>query len=296
MNNKLSNPWGEPNADKFNFDEHARNQDANDPFGSRLVDNVPGSLERQLLQLAATNDEVQDVLRENNIDLPTVPKSFRLSHGEIGTIVADANGLWKATIMVDGQTLTFQSEGRDSAMMAAERCLEKNRGPRPLTESELIRVARLTQSGGTVEAIELYVALSLDGKDRRSEREILEDPKYKGLLNAAAITIWKFSRQDYVPDEEFEELLQRAASIKPLTVHVVDSLYDKFQDHKSEAARFTRRTPHATLPENEPVPSQEQVTTELESLGDSALETLRTKTLRHRGHLVRQFNEQMFGR
>jgi hypothetical protein len=295
MNDKKNGGWGIPNSDKYDFDENARKADTSGLF-SQAANDVPGSLRRNILQLAVTNNEAQDVLRENNIDLPTIAKVFSLSCGETGTIVADENGLWRATILFEGKTVTFQSEDRDSAMMACENYISKHRGPRPLSESELIRLARLTQSGGTIEAIELFVALSLDGKDHRSEREILEDPKYKGLLNAAAITIWKFSRQDYVPDPEFEELLDRAAAIKPLTVRIIDAFFDKFEDQKAEHARSTRRAAQPVAPEGEHIPSQVEVQSELESLSDSALEKLRTQTLRHRGHLIRQFDEQIVGR
>jgi hypothetical protein len=291
MNNKLNNPWGEPNADKFNFDEHARNQDANDPFGNRLVDNVPGSLERNLLQLAATSDEAQDVLRENGIELPTVAKQFRMSHGEIGTIVADAKGLWRATIVVDGQTLTFQSEQRDSAMMGAERYLETNRGPRELTETEKLRVARIAQSGDSAEAASLYVALRLDRMAPRSAEAVLTDPTLTWLLNEAAVTIWRYTRPDYVFDQAFEEIVARAAEMKPLSVNNVDFLFDRFQE--SQRGGAIPRSIQAASPENEVVPSQAEVQNELENLNDVELSQIRMKTLRHRAELVRRFDEQI---
>jgi hypothetical protein len=137
------------------------------------------------------------------------------------------------------EVATGRQARKDDTMAAAERHANSLRGPRELTESELLRVARLTQSGGTAEACELYVALRLNGKDCWSEQEILHDPKYRQLLDDAAITIWRYSRPDYVFSEEFEELLARAAEMRPLTVRVVDVLYDKFETEKAENARST---------------------------------------------------------
>src|SRR5260370_12996945 len=149
--NKKSTGWGGYqgiNDDKFDPDEHNRQIAARDESWGmgRLSDDVlqsSGGLRSELLKLVATSADAQQVLAAEGIELPTVAKQFRLSQNEIGTIVADARGLRTASIVVDGQTLTFQSEDRDFAMMSAERYLEKNRGPRDLTSSEALKVARM---------------------------------------------------------------------------------------------------------------------------------------------------------
>jgi hypothetical protein len=130
--------------------------------------------------------------------------------------------------------------------------------------------------------------------DQRDDDEILVDPKYRKLLNDAAICVWQYTRQDYVPDEAFMALLQRASSIKPLSIRIVDAILDRWQDEQADTARSTRRATQPAAPE--PVPSQEEVTAEMETLSDSALEKLRTQTLRHRGHLIRQFDTDVLGR
>jgi hypothetical protein len=301
MTNKNNGGWNSLNEDKFDQDENSRRVMESDEklgFGRLTDDTFPvlGGLRTRLEELAARGDrEVIAVLEENGIDDPRVPKRFFLSDGQPATIYSDADG-WHSVIEIGGQQLKFTSPDRDRSMLLAEEAASKDRAPRELTPTEQLRVARLAQSGEIAEAASLYVALRLDGKDRRSEREILEDPKYKSLLNTTAITIWKFSRQDYLPDPEFEELVDRASAIKPLSVRIVDCLYDKYLDTKAETARATRRPTQAATPEKKPVPSQEELAVELEQLSDVEIAKLKSATMRHRGHLVRRFDESMAGR
>ncbi len=295
--NKNNGGWGIPNADKFNFDIHSRQLEKNDEQQglSRLVDDGSvGNLRRNLLQLAATSDEAQDVLRENGIELPTVAKQFRLSHGETGTIVANAQGLWTATIVADGETRSFLSENRDSAMMLAERHLEKNRGPRELTQGELLRVMRLGQSGESANAIELYVALALNDspQNHKDAQAILDDPSLTSLLNSAARFVWSCSRSDYIPDEEFEKLLDQVSASRALTIHSVDSIYDRYLEEKAQAIRHPRRAVQPDAPESEPVVTQG----DLERLSDSEIDKLRQAALLERGRRVKQFDQEVFGR
>jgi hypothetical protein len=53
----------------------------------------------------------------------------------------------------------------------------------------------------------------------------------------------------------------------------------------SDAYRSTRRARQTAAPEIEHVPSQTEVHAELDCLNDSAIEKLKTQTVRHRGHL-----------
>jgi|ERR1700730_14740755 len=292
-NKKTHDPW-----EHFDQNVHSRDLEKVDVFNRLTDDSIPvrGGLRTKLQELAASgNAEVIAVLEENGIDDPRQHRAFFLSTGQEASIYFDTEG-WHSVAVIDGKEHKFTSPDRDTAMLLAEQYAAKNRAPRELTPTEQLRVARLAQSGEIAEAASLYVALRLDGKDRRSEREILEDPKYKSLLNTTAITIWKFSRQDYLPDPEFEELLDRAAAIKPLSVRIVDCLYDKYLDTKAETARATRRPTQPATPENKPVPSQEELAVELEQLSDAELAKLKTATMRHRGHLVRRFDESMAGR
>jgi hypothetical protein len=289
MTNKMTDPFS-----PWDESGHARDLEQNDQF-NRLTDDtilVRGGLRTRLEELAASgNREVIAVLEENGVDDPRIPKTFYLSDGQAATIYGDSEG-WHSVLVIDGQQHRFTAPERDRVMFLAEEASAKHRQARSLTESELIRVARLTQAGETIEAIELFVALSLDGKDRRSEREILEDPKYKHLLNTAATTIWKFSRQDYVPDDEFEALLQRAASIKPLTLRIIDALYDKYQDQKSEAARAKRHAAPPAAPETEPIVTEE----DLDRLSDDGVAKLHSAIVKNRARHVSRIDRTTLGR
>jgi hypothetical protein len=289
----------------YNADEHNQKlAEQDEKWGmGRLSDDTiqnPGGLRSELLKLAATSRDAQEVLAAEGIELPTVPKKFRLSQSEIGTIVADTKGLWTASIVVDGQTLTFQSEDRDFAMMSAERYLEKNRGPRDLTSSEALKVARLAQSGESAQAIELYVALRLNGKDHRSAEDILTDPALTGLLNDAARYVWSYTRPDWSPSPAFDELLDRISATRVMTVNSIDILFDRFQEQQAGAARAPRQAAPqaAATPENarQPAQSAEEIQNELEHLDDAALEKLRMQTLKHRGNAIRRFDQRMGAR
>jgi len=86
------------------------------------------------------------------------------------------------------------------------------------------------------------------------------------------------------------------AGVKPLTLHLIDSLYDKFMDSEAHAARSARASAEPANPESEQQPSPDEIQAELETLPDSAIQTLRTKTLRERGRRVMAFDRQMFSR
>ena len=289
MTNRIKNdpfaPWDQ--------DAHARELETTDVFNRLVDEGHPGDLGRKLEQLAASdNPSAVAMMREAGIESPRTPHIFHLSDGGTGKVFADATGTWHAVITVADEQLDFSGDDRDCVLVRAEQHMEKNRGPRSLTESELLRICRLAQSGDTVSAAGLYIELRLDGKDRRSEQEILVDPKYRELLNDAARAVWRFSRQDYVPDLEFEALLDRAESLKPLNLHVIDALFDKFEDQKAEHARSTRRTAQPVAPEAEQIPSQ----ADLENLSDRDVERLRNATLRERAHEIRRFNNRIYGR
>jgi len=294
MTNRIKNdPW-EP----WDQNAHARDLEQTDVFNRLTDDAIPvrGGLRTKLEELANTDHpEVAQVLADAGIKNPRIPRRFYLSDGKEGTVFADDAG-FHAQIVIDGQTLTFTADNKDDAMAAAERHANSLRGPRELTESELLRVARLAQSGQSAAACDLYVRLRLDGEAQRSDEEILTDPKLTSLLNTAAITIWRYTRPDYVLDQEFEGIVAQAAEIRPLTVNNVDFLFDRFQEERSERGRATRRSTQVAPPENELVPSQAEVQNELENLSDVELEKLRLKTMHHRGDLVRKFNADVLGR
>ena len=293
MTNQIRNDPFQP----WDQNAHARDLEKTDQF-NRLVHEHevnPGGLRSRLEQLAASDSpDAVAMLREAGFESPHAHRLFHLSDGTVGEVFADQNGTWHARVNIAGKTLDFAGEDRDGVMMSAERHAQKNRGPRELTETEALRVARLAQSGQSAAACDLYVRLRLDGEAQRSDEEILTDPKLASLLNSAAITIWRYTRPDYVLDQEFEDIVARAAEIRPLTVNNVDYLFDRFQE--SHAARAARRPAQTDIPQNELEPAQADVQAELETLSDSALEKLRTQTLRHRGHLIRQFHERVAGR
>jgi hypothetical protein len=281
------------NEDKWDQDGHARDQEKTDQF-NRLCDDViqtKGGLRAKLEQLANSDSaEVNAILEEHGITNPRVPQKFHLSNGQRAAVWLDNSG-WHAAAIFDGQQINFAADSRDGAMLACENHLQKNLEPHELSESELLRVAHMVQSGQTVSALELYVQLSLGKKvEDESASAVLENPKYRSVLNKAAFTVWTYSRQDYCPNNEFIDVLNEVAASKPLTTAVIDSLYDKFCDDRAHLVRSARRTAEPASPENGPVTQDD-----LEKLSSVEIAKLRTATLLERARRVRQFNRESLG-
>ena len=94
-----------------------------------------------------------------------------------------------------------------------------------------------------------------------------------------------------MPSPEFDDLLDRAASVKPLTINVIDALFDKYEDQRAEAARSSRRAAQTVVRE----PDAEQPVTEvdLEKLSDAEIAKLRTGALLERGRRIREFDRSI---
>jgi hypothetical protein len=295
MSDKSNTNLWKPDAgfEPFDPDAHARDLEANDPFGSRLVEEGhPGDLARKLERMATSGDPgIIAALEESGVDDPRVPRTFYLSGGQPAKIYADSEG-WHSVLVIDGQQHKFTSAIREKSMFLAEQYMAQSRGPRKLSPTEELRIARLAESGESVEALELYVKLRL-GEDHRSAEAILTDPILTPLLNDAARFVFRCSRQDFEPDDAFEALLDRVAETRPLTIRILDCLYDRFLDQKSEAARGARRAVQPAAPESEHIPNQAEVQNELENMNDVELAKLRLKTIRHRAELVRRFDAQI---
>jgi hypothetical protein len=299
--NTKSNPWAaDKNFEPYDANVHSKDLELNDVFNVMTNDAPPGGLRQKLAELVATNADAQQAVLESGGSLPTVAKNFHLSSGETGVIVCDTKGLWRATISVAGEPLSFTSESRDEAMLSAERYVQRSRGPRDLTPEEQLRVKRLALAGESASACQLYCELRLSNMKHRSEQDILNDPGLVGVLNDGSRFIFACTRLDYIPCAEFDELLDRVSASKPLNLNTIDWLFDRFQDNQAAAARAPRQAAPqaAATPERErqPAASPEQVQASLETLTDEQVEKLRAQSLRHRADLVRRFNARMGAR
>jgi hypothetical protein len=294
MSNRIkNNPWAsDPGFEPYDQDTHARDLEQTDVFNVMTNDAPPGGLRQKLAELVATNADAQQAVLESGGSLPTVAKNFHVSSGETGVIVCDSKGVWRATITLNGEPLSFTSESRDEAMMACERYLEKNRGPRDLTPEEELLVKRVALAGESANAAQLYCELRLSNMKHRSEQEILTDPSLVGVLNDGARFVWSCTRPDYIPSAEFDELLDRVSATRVLNINIVDILYDRFTDHQAAAARAPRRAVQAAAPESEPVVTQD----DLERLSTTEIAKLRQAALLERGRRVRKFDQEVLGR
>ena len=283
----------------FDFSARSRELEQNDVFNVMVSEGRPGDLRREIERLANAGDPaIIGALEQAGIDDPRIPKKFFLSDGHDGqpaTIYADAEG-WHAILETQqGQRLKFTSPDRERAMFLAQQHLDKERGPRDLSESERLLVGRLAEGGETALAIDTYVRLRLPAGDRHTERELLESPAHRQLLDDAAFFVFTHRRQDFEPSDDFSALVARVQKAKPLTVSVLEFLWERFQYEKTQAAHSPQPAAPVAEPETEQEPSPEEVQARLETLPDEQIEKLRTQTLRHRGHAIRRFDERMRG-
>jgi hypothetical protein len=297
--NKKSSGWN-INEDKFDPDEHSRQVTARDEAWGmgRISDDTvrtPGGLRKQLEDLANSNTaEVNEILAEHGITNSRVPVRFFLSDQTPCVVYLDDSG-WRATAYTREGEVQFTAATRDGVMLLAEQSCSTHKQPRALNDQERLRVARLVLSGATPAAVELYVELSLDTMPHRSAEEVLNDPALVPVLNSGARFVWTISRRDYSGDDEFEVLLDKVSSTKPMNLYSIDCLYDRFLDEKAAAARSTRPPAPVAEPETErqPAPTPEEIEAALQRMSDAELGKLRLRTLQHRGHAIRKFDERM---
>jgi hypothetical protein len=290
MSNNPSNPeggWQGLNDDKYNADERNRQiaeRDERLGFGQICNDGstTPGGLRVELAKLVATSKEAQQIVLDSGGELPTVPKEFRLSQGEIGTVVADEQGQWTASVTSNGQTFAFRSESRDAALMACERALEKARGPqfKELTEGQRLNIIRLCQNHDVLTALGSYLFFVLgDVVTDKHPDEIASTPEFLPVMNQAVYFCWRHANNAYHATPEAEASLAKFAGDRPLTLGLCNAWFLAYEESTEQ-----RRAAQADAPETEPFVTQD----DLERLSDTDLAKLRTAALQMRARRVRE--------
>jgi hypothetical protein len=85
----------------------------------------------------------------------------------------------------------------------------------PLSDEELLKVCRLAASGDLEDAVVHYLEYSVPGV---SVEDILQSPRYAGVVNRAAYTVWEQIEHSYEPSPEWDEFAARRFGKRPLTV------------------------------------------------------------------------------
>jgi hypothetical protein len=283
----------------YNADEHNQKlAEQDEKWGlGRLSDDgsqIIGGFRNELERLAnSDNKEVIAALADAGVTSPRVPRRFYLSNSQEAVVWADDAG-WHSAAIFNGEQINFSAATRDEVLMLPERHLQQNSGPhfKEISEAQKLNVVRLAQNRDVLTALGsyLYFRIGDEATDMHPE-EIASNPKFLPVMNEAVYFVFRHANNAYFPTPEAEASLAKFAGDRPLTLALCNAWWLAYQDDIGQ-----RRAAQAPAPEKELVPSQEEVTAEMETLGDSALEKLRSQTMRKRAQEIRRFNDRIYGR
>lgn len=144
--------------------------------------------------------------------------AFAKAHPEYLPSDANNDRLTRALKMAG---LPFTCENLEAAyrVLLAERELEVPKGGvKPLSEGELLSVARLAQSGRVADAIGSYLHYALPDLNARELAKVANDPAYLDLCNDAVYAVFVNSTPDYIDRLDSHEYLERFVNGRPYTL------------------------------------------------------------------------------
>jgi hypothetical protein len=196
-------------------------------------------------------------------------------------------GAWHGEGTVDGSRRRYSASDRDALLSKSAQATkprELHRSPIPyrdLNEKELLEIARYVQSGDTQAALSQYMYFATDKREIASPFEILDDPRYKGLCDAAVLFVWQHSRTDYSPSPEREQYIDTYAASRPLSLALLDSAWKACQESEKRGALLYQLQPE---PE---VADPRELQDSLEESTDDEIERMMAATKREYAREVR---------
>src|SRR3984893_10738297 len=198
------------------------------------------------------------------------------------------NGAWHADGEVDGARHRYSAPDRDellSKLAQATKPRELFRATVPyraLTERELLEIARYVQSGDLQAAIGQFLFFATNKREISSPFEILDDPRYKGLCDAAVLFVWQHSRTDYSPTSERHQYITDYAANRPLSLLLLDSAWRSRLESERKGALH-----YQLLPDEPEVADPREVQESLEEASDAEIEKMMKATKREFAREVR---------
>ncbi|HXX18701.1 MAG TPA: hypothetical protein VEJ46_04815 [Candidatus Acidoferrum sp.] len=279
---------GLPSVQARQRKENSADDSLIDPRFAPLAQDRPVRLRNEIVRFVNANGrdaEVKRILEKEGIENPSEPNTVILP-GDVEGRVFYKDGSWQCVVQADGARRTFVGDSYDIAVVSAARAFSKHRASdiRDLTEAEKLEVIRYSQLGMTQEAIGRYVYFAINKREIDSAFEILDDPRYRPLCDAAVWFVWTHAKNDYAPTPEREEFIKRFVAERPLTLALLDSAWTACQSAERDAAGSLK----AFIPPNEPEPTQHEIARGLEDLPDDEVRSLLGQTLRAYSREVKQ--------
>jgi hypothetical protein len=191
--------------------------------------------------------------------------------GTIDEIVAD---------LIDGGYWTVTNLKACFDALTREGVLDVPAGStRNLSSSERLKVTRLAQGGQVDAAIGRYICAALDGEE--PTMEMVSDPTYRPVCDAAVWAVFKDITNDFVPTAEREAYIKRHVAGRPVTIELLQSAWAACQRAEQSYAR-QEVLAQAQGPESRPVSARE-----LEGLSDEEVDSLYHRSLRQYAQAVR---------
>jgi hypothetical protein len=144
--------------------------------------------------------------------------------------------------------------------------------PRPLTERERLRIARMAQAGRVDEAIGEYLRCALDGDE--PSLDLVSDPKYRALCDDAVFAVFEETQLDFVPTGSRKAFLFRFAGNRPLTLPLLQQAWKACQQNERQHGRAALLNQIERKQQTPPTPA------EIDELKDDEIETLYRESLR----------------
>ena len=144
--------------------------------------------------------------------------------------------------------------------------------PRPLTERERLRIARMAQAGRVDEAIGEYFRCSLDGDE--PTLDLINDPRYKNLCDDAVFTVFEETQLDFVPTGSRKAFLFRFAGNRPLTLPLLQQAWKACQQNERRHERGELLNAVEQRQQTPPTPA------EIDALRDDEVERLYHESLK----------------
>jgi hypothetical protein len=241
--------------------EETGNTDFRAEVRDRRGEAVAGSFKRANPEYLPTDKNYNLILRTLAFNaLPNADGDLR----DIQADLIDA-GYWTVTNL----TATYRA-------LSGEGLLEVAAGTaRQLSSSERLRVTRLAQSGRVDAAIGEYLNCALDGDGAELGMELLNDPAYTDVCNAACYAVFEDTQLDYSATPERKDYLLRYADSRPLTLPLLQQAWRSCQANEQRHERGELLTAYQR-PEEAAPPTER----ELDALSDEGVENLYRASLR----------------
>lgn len=118
--------------------------------------------------------------------------------------------------------LTFDNLEAAYAALSAAGELDVPQGQvKPLSDRELLRVARLAQQQRIADAIGEYLHLSVPGFNAKQLADVTADPDYRVLCDEAVYFVFVNSTADFQDSDETRDYLSAFANGRPLSYHLL---------------------------------------------------------------------------